>query len=193
MPITPSFLPAPGNVLRPTPGACDAPLPSPGAVPDALPQRRSVRLAGYDYGQAGWYFVTIMTHDRAPLFGHITPEARLVPTPLGEAICQSWQDLTTRYDHLHADCWVLMPNHVHLLLGLLPTTDRMPAKSLGQLVGAFKATCTRSGRPWLPPGRLWQRNYHEHIIRTALDLENHRQYVRHNPQRWVEKAQIGLS
>ena len=161
------------------PGACDAPLPN----------RRSVRLPGYDYSRAGWYFVTIMAQDKVSLFGHITPEAQLVPTPLGEVVRQGWHELTTRYDHLHADCWVLMPNHVHLILGLLPTNSQVAAKSLGQLVGAFKATCTRLGRPLRPAAAsLWQRNYHEHIIRTALDLENHRQYVRNNPRRWVEKS-----
>ena len=158
-----------------------------------VPQRRSVRLSGYDYGQAGWYFVTIMTQGREPLFGHISPEARLVPTPLGEVVGQCWHELAARYDHLHADCWVLMPNHVHLILGLLPAAALAPAKSLGQLVGAFKATCTRRGRLWHPAtASLWQRNYYEHIIRTPLDLDNHRQYVRHNPRRWVEKSQAGL-
>ena len=179
-------------------GACDAPLPAQrlngsGACDAPLrPDRRTVRLAGYDYSQAGWYFVTIMTQDRAALFGHVTPEAQVVPTPLGEAVCQSWHELTTRYAQLHADCWVLMPNHVHLILGLLPATARVPAKSLGQLVGAFKATCTRRGRSWHPgPASFWQRNYHEHVIRTALDLDNHRQYVRHNPRRWAERLMGG--
>jgi len=166
-------------------GACDAPLPPPDAP--ALPQRRTVRLAGYDYGQAGWYFVTIITKDRRPLFGHITAEGLVVPTPLGVVVGQCWHEVAARYAQLHADCWVLMPDHVHLLLGLLPATPRVPAKSLGQLVGAFKAACTRLGRPWLGGQNLWQRNYHEHVVRTALDLENHRQYVRENPRRWVAK------
>lgn len=164
-------------------GACDQNLPL-----DALPQRRSVRLPSYDYSQAGWYFITIVTKDRQPLFGHITAEAVLKPTPLGEVVRQGWHNLTTRYAQVHADCWVLMPDHVHLVLGLLPATPAMSAKPLGQLVGAFKATCTRLGRPhWEATTSLWQRNYHEHIIRTATDLENHRQYVRDNPRRWVER------
>nr|GFA86347.1 hypothetical protein [Tanacetum cinerariifolium] len=64
-----------------------APLPhNPALLPSTLPNRRSVRLPGYDYGRAGWYFVTIMARDRTSLFGHITPEAQLLPTPLGEVL-----------------------------------------------------------------------------------------------------------
>ena len=185
-------LPVPGYGLPWAAGAGDAPLLAemapPRFVTPGLPQRRTVRLAGYDYSGAGWYFVAIATQDHQPLFGCITPDARLQPTPLGEVISHCWHELTTRYEQLPADCWVLMPNHGQLLLGLLPATTARPAKPLGQLVGAFKAACTRLGRPHQPTAASWwQRNYHEHIIRTALDLENHRRYVRENPRRWLAK------
>ncbi len=177
-------------------GACNAPLPESDDAPphDAgacnaplrmdLPQRRSVRLPGYDYSQAGWYFVTIMTDGGKLLFGSFNHELRLHTTPLGNIVRASWHELATQYPAVHADCWVLMPNHVHLLIGLLPTNS---PKSLGRIIGAFKATCTRRAQAWRGAGSVWQRSYHEHVVRTAHELEIYREYVRNNPRRWVNK------
>ncbi len=170
-------------------GACNAPLPDTAGAGDAplrvdLPQRRSVRLPGYDYSQAGWYFVTIVADDRRLLFGGFDEELQLRPTPLGTIVSFCWHEFAAHYAAVHADCWVLMPNHVHLLIGLLPTES---PKSLGQLIGAFKATCTRRAQVWRGAGSIWQRGYHEHVVRTAHELEIYRDYIRNNPRRWVEK------
>ncbi len=139
-------------------GACNAPLPDTAGAGDAplrvdLPQRRSVRLPGYDYSQAGWYFVTIVADDRRLLFGGFDEELQLRPTPLGTIVSFCWHEFAAHYAAVHADCWVLMPNHVHLLIGLLPTES---PKSLGQLIGAFKATCTRRAQVWRGAGSIWQ-------------------------------------
>lgn len=153
-------------------------------MPD-LPQRRSIRLPHYDYQTAGWYFITIATHQHSTLLGRVQENATVLPTPIGDAVCQAWHELSCRYPQVHADAWVLMPNHVHFVLGLLPAEQPKP---LGQLVGAFKATATRLARPCLPTGAvLWQRNYYEHVIRHARALANIRQYIRDNPRRWVER------
>lgn len=153
-----------------------------------LPQRRSVRLPGYDYGQAGWYFVTIMARQGTRLFAEVTPEATLRYSPLGEQVCQELSTFAARYPLVHLDAWVLMPNHLHAIIGLLPASDSRLARPLGQLVAAFKATTTSRTRPWRSlPGSLWQRNYHEHIIRNAHELSVYREYVRNNPRRWLEK------
>jgi putative transposase len=172
--MNPDFNPVPSEDS----GACNAPLRM------DLPQRRSVRLPGYDYSQAGWYFVTIMATDGQLLFGAFNNAFAFYPTPLGEVVSCCWHELAALYPSVHADCWVLMPNHVHLLIGLLPTTT---PKSLGRIVGAFKAACTRRAQLQRGAGSLWQRSYHEHVVRTAYELEIYRDYVRNNPRRWVEK------
>lgn len=176
-------------------GAGNAPLPIPVALPISarelrqdLPQRRSVRLPGYDYSQAGWYFVTIMAREGRHLFGSVTPEAQVQYTQLGAVACQCWLDMAARYPLIHADAWVVMPNHAHLLVGLLPATHQVPARTIGQLVAAFKATTTRLARPLrASTDSLWQRGFHEHVIRNASELEAYRSYIQHNPRRWLEK------
>ena len=165
-------------------GACNAPLPASTTLRLDLPQRRSIRLPGYDYSRAGWYFVTIMADGGKLLFGSFGGELQFRPTPLDEIVSHCWHELAAQYPSVHADCWVLMPNHVHLLIGLLPVAQ---PKSLGQIVGTLKSTCTRRAQAWRGAGSLWQRSYHEHIVRTTSELEIYRDYVRNNPRRWVEK------
>jgi len=156
-------------------------------APTEAPQRRSVRLSNYDYSQAGWYFVTIMAQGRRPVFGTINDAATLELSLAGEAVVTCWLQLGQNYAHVHLDVWQLMPDHVHFILGLLPTAASKP-KPLGQLVGAFKASATRGVRVVRPDlGTLWQRSYYDRIIRTAKELEETRAYILHNPRRWLER------
>jgi len=151
------------------------------------PQRRSVRLPDYDYSQAGWYFVTIMAQGRQPLFGAINDAAKIEFSLAGEDVAACWLQLGQNYPHVHLDVWQLMPDHVHFILGLLPTSASKP-KPLGQLVGAFKASVTRRVRVTRPDlGTLWQRSYYDRIIRNAKELEETRAYISNNPRRWLER------
>jgi REP element-mobilizing transposase RayT len=161
--------------------------------------RRSIRLKGYDYSQAGAYFITLCTQDRACLFGKVVNgEMRL--NDAGRMVLAEWNRLTERFPHLVLDAFVVMPNHVH---GILVITDPAPtvgatvgatlvvAPTVGNIIGAFKSRVTveyirgvkTSG--WPPfRGRLWQRNYYEHIIRNERALNAIRQYIMENPRRW---------
>jgi putative transposase len=77
--------------------------------------RRSIRLKGYDYAQAGAYFVTMVTRQRECLFGEVTGgEMRL--NKLGEVVSGKWQWLETQYPYVELGGWVVMPNHLHGIL-----------------------------------------------------------------------------
>jgi len=164
--------------------------------------RRSIRLKGYDYSQAGAYFITLCTQDRACLFGKVVNgEMRL--NDAGRMVLAEWNRLPERFPQVVLDAFVVMPNHVH---GILVITDPAPtvgatvgatlvvaptAPTVGNIIGAFKSRVTveyirgvkTSG--WPPfRGRLWQRNYYEHIIRNERALNAIRQYIMENPRRW---------
>ena len=161
--------------------------------------RRSIRLKGYDYSQAGAYFITLCTQDRACLFGKVVNgEMRL--NDAGRMVLAEWNRLPERFPRVVLDAFVVMPNHVH---GILVITDPAPtvgatvgatlvvAPTVGNIIGAFKSRVTveyirgvkTSG--WPPfRGRLWQRNYYEHIIRNERALNAIRQYIMENPRRW---------
>jgi len=74
--------------------------------------RRSIRLKGYDYTQAGAYFVTICTQGRECLFGQVV-EGKMRVNPFGEIVVWAWNDLPNHNPHVELDAFVVMPNHVH--------------------------------------------------------------------------------
>ena len=168
--------------------------------------RRSIRLKGYDYAQAGAYFVTICTQDRACLFGDVV-DGKMRLNDAGRMVAESWQWLAMQYDYIQLDESVIMPNHMHGIIVVTdgggrggsrtaptirtaptmrtaPTVNRKP---VGRIIGAFKTVSTKrinemrglSGSP------IWQRNYYEHIIRNEESLNRIREYIANNAAQWA--------
>lgn len=147
--------------------------------------RRSIRYHGYDYSRAGYYALTICAHDKAHLFGVLLPGQSLQLSPLGELVLRELLAIPTHYPTVRVDTWVLMPNHLHLILTL--THNQVVAVS--QVVGGFKSRCYQQWRraqlaTGQGPPSCWQRNYYERIIRNAPELEAQRRYILTNPSRW---------
>lgn len=161
---------------------------APGIAPE-LPRRKSLRLRDYDYARVGMYFMTICAHDRACLFGSILAD-KMHMNELGSVIENCWNALPERHPQISLDAFVVMPNHVH---GIVVIEAAEPgamnrAPTLGEVVRAFKARCTRAWNAATHrPGHatLWQRNYHEHVIRNASDLTRIREYIENNPAQWA--------
>ena len=74
--------------------------------------RRSIRLKGYDYSQAGAYAVTLVSHARETLFGEIA-DGQMVLNAVGKVIAATWRWLAVHYPYVTLDAWVVMPNHLH--------------------------------------------------------------------------------
>jgi putative transposase len=91
--------------------------------------RRSIRLSGYDYSQAGAYFVTICVYQRQCLFGEIV-DGRMILKQYGAIVAHEWQKSALIRQEIKLDAWVVMPNHFH---GIAIITN--------QLVGALPAVC----------------------------------------------------
>ncbi len=145
--------------------------------------RHSIRLKGYDYSQAGAYFVTIVIHDREPILGEIVNhEMRLNKN--GQIVKYAWLDLPKHYRNIQLDAFVIMPNHVHCII-ILTDHDRK-RYPLSEIVRAFKSFSARrinalritQGVP------VWQRNYYEHIIRNEQEHERIYNYILNNPLNW---------
>ncbi|HPL79981.1 MAG TPA: transposase [Burkholderiaceae bacterium] len=160
----------------------------------AIHHRRSIRLPGYDYAQAGAYFVTVCTSDRElPLGEVVDGEMQMSHVGCMADMACCW--LAGQYAYVHLDAYIVMPNHVHAILWIIdelvqaacgPHPRPAKRKPLGRLVGAFKTVSTNwanhfRGTPGEP---LWQRNYYEHIVRTERALKAIRRYIIENPLRW---------
>jgi len=164
--------------------------------------RRSIRIPGYDYSQDGWYFVTICTQNRKYMFGEIVKDQMRLNNA-GFIVKTWWQKVTNKFLSVQTDEYVVMPNHFHGIINIVganpcsrPTLfdhpDADEVDGLGDIVNWFKTMTTNQyirgvkEKSWPPfPGRLWQRNYYEHIIRSEDELNHFRCYVSDNPANWL--------
>ena len=174
-----------------------------------LHNRRSIRLPGYDYSQAGAYFITICTKDRECLFGEIlgmsdTVGAGSKPAQNvmrlngnGKIVENTWNDLIHHINSIELGEFVVMPNHVHGIIhiierelipraGLEPAPTPPQQKSLSEIIRQFKTFSARHiNIQRLTPGLpVWQRNYYEHIIRDEKSFNKIADYITYNPARW---------
>jgi len=151
--------------------------------------------------------VTICIKDRECLFGEIR-DGEMVLNEAGRMVESIWNELPQHYSGVDIDGFVVMPNHIHGIIVLTvgagpracPDSDCSnngqpqgvaPTISLPDAVHRFKSLTTAHYREgvrknnWQPfPGRLWQRNYYEHIIRTEEELNRFREYIQNNPMQW---------
>jgi putative transposase len=82
--------------------------------------RRSIRLAGYDYSQCGYYFITVCTQGRRCLFGEIE-KGRMILNNAGKMIGRWWNELKNKYANIEIDKYVVMPNHCHGIINIVVT------------------------------------------------------------------------
>ena len=91
---------------------------------DPRPRRRSLRLRGYDYTQAGAYFITACTQNRVMFFGGVIDgDVRL--SEVGTIVQQTWDDLPAHYNGIDLNAFIVMPNHVHGIIILADEPGRV--------------------------------------------------------------------
>ena len=166
--------------------------------------RKSIRLKNYDYSSNGYYFVTICVQNREKLFGEIVG-ATLCGRPNNpDKIITKWLlELENKFNDIKIDEYIIMPNHIHFIIKRTgdhtgstgnhtgSTGDHTGSPLLRDIIGWFKTMTTneyiagvKSGK-FIPfKGRLWQRNYYEHIIRNYDDYINISEYIQNNPLKW---------
>ena len=151
--------------------------------------RRSVRLEGYDYTQAGIYYVTICCQNMECLFGNvINGEMKL--NAVGEMIESEWLNLIDQFTNIKLYEYVVMPNHLHGIINIIEMLAPTH-KKLGEMIGSFKSitTCKYALNvktlEWQPfKGKIWQRNYYEHIIRNEESYKRISEYILNNHAKW---------
>lgn len=173
-----------------------------------MPSRVSIRLRGYNYANQGYYFVTLCTHNRIPLFGSIettkheynsvgatraSPDntvQTLISTSIklniwGHIVKRIWYSLPDHHPVV-LDTYQIMPNHIHCIIGIHQTGGSRPAPTLGTIIGSYKSECTKQlhlhGLTHISV--VWQRNYYEHIIRSNQEYQTIQRYIVENPSRW---------
>ena len=96
----------------------------------------SARWAAWNYGSNGAYFVTICTANHAHYFGKITNN-EMVPTPLGQAAVDFWNEIPAHFPFVVLDAFVVMPNQVHGIIIIDKSADTVethPEMASGQAI-----------------------------------------------------------
>ena len=157
-----------------------------------LPERKTIRLNGYDYRAPGYYFVTFCTKEKRKLLCDIVgtgvpdgPRVRF--TKYGEIAARQLQIMCTFYENMELEKYVIMPNHIHLLIHIKqnengPSGRPVPTNApISKFVGTFKRFCNKEyGED------IWQARSHDHIIRGERDYKKIWEYIDNNPAKWAE-------
>lgn len=158
----------------------------------ALPKRKSARLSGCDYSKPGAYFITVCTHNRRNLLGKVMEEkerATVCLSSIGKIVESEIAVLENRYKNIAVDAYVIMPNHVHLLLRIIEQEDNTQKTcSIPDAVGRWKAGVTRRvGKAFMPSERetVWQTSYYDHVVRGEQDYLEILRYIEQNPLKWL--------
>ena len=152
-----------------------------------LPKRKPTRLKGFDYSSSGYYFITICTHERKPIFSKITKK-EFVPaqnhlTALGQIAEAQLLELEEKYAHVQVHKHIIMPNHIHAIIILNKPTEPHSLTTLSDIVCAYKSMTTRLCHQ-LQSGPIFQTSFHDHIIRGQQDYMKIWQYIDSNAEKW---------
>ena len=174
-----------------------------------LPFRKRTRLQNYDYSTPGYYFITICTHNRAKILSDIVPAVcpgghtlhpmsdhssdfvgRGIPdapqiqlSAYGKIVQGQLESMAQFYDDIILEKYVVMPNHIHLLIHIKghldPDESSRANERISRFVGTFKRFCNRQiGH------NIWQTSFHDHVIRGEADYQQIWMYIETNPARW---------
>ena len=150
-----------------------------------FPKRKSTRLKNYDYSKTGAYFITICTKDRKNLFSPVGADsisARMVTKTFNETI--------TQYKGVDSPIFVVMPNHFHAIITIL-RADMESAPTISEIIQSFKRYSTIEYMKMVKEGilppfdkQIWQRSFHDHVIRDRNDYDKIAKYIYENPIKW---------
>ena len=153
-------------------------------------KRKRLRLKNYNYSKEGAYFVTICTFRKWLILGDII-NGKIVFNDWGKIVDKYWREIPEHFKDVQLDAYVIMPNHIHGIIIINPCRGRAcPARTLDGLlsiaIGSFKSAVTKHiNEIRRTPGvEIWQRSFHDHIIRNDTDINRSRDYIINNPNQW---------
>ena len=159
-----------------------------------LPYRKKNRLENYDYSQNGAYFITICTENRRSILcdivgGGVLDAPKCDLRAYGVVIENRIREMNRVYSHIKTVKYVVMPNHVHLLVHIerevtcgAVGTSRTPSPTsalIPQYVSTLKRMCNKEIGV-----NIWQRSFHDRIIRSDAEYDMIWEYIDTNPLRW---------
>ena len=150
-------------------------------------RRKDYRLKNFDYSSPNAYFITICIKDRHPiLWQHISPHTvgaaigRPVSyelSPYGKVVNTAINNIPLFYSSVALDKYVIMPNHIHMILSIHDKSAPQISTIVNQMKGYISKQLGFSP---------WQKLYHDRIIRDEEEYLAKWQYIEDNPIKWTE-------
>ena len=161
--------------------------------------RKPNRIPGWDYSSAGCYFITVCTDRRKPILSSIlsvqetgsTGENvihrqteyenilyQTILTPIGQKTEEAIRRIPRLYPGATVEHYVIMPNHIHLLIGLEEDVEKGP--SLSHIINQMKGFVRKSF-----PHPVWQKGFYDHVVRSEQDYWVKYKYIDRNPLIWL--------
>ena len=158
------------------------------------PQRKQNRLLGYNYNRPGYYFITVCIKKYVEMLGRVVRECRgahcapanVQLSDIGHVVENAILQIPKHHGDVRVDKYVIMPNHIHLILvlgwenGRTMCAPTRRSSIPGILHGMKEAVTKTIGFP------IWQKSYHDHIIRGEADYRRIWEYIETNPAKWRE-------
>ena len=156
-----------------------------------MPVRKNIRLRDYDYSSSGYYFITICVKDRHNLLWDASVGAAIGRPSLsgvGNVTQKAIENIPNIYRSITIDKYVIMPNHIHLILNvsndyeaILRDGRPMAAPTISTVINQMKGYITKQ-----IGYSVWQKLFHDHIIRDEDEYQRIWQYIDDNPVKWDE-------
>jgi len=139
--------------------------------------RKRNRLPDYNYATPGYYFLTVCTQNRQPLFWKsMDSPAQVTLSPVGQLVDEEIKNLSRIYPSVWVDHYCIMPDHLHMILELTMRNS----VSISRLGQRFKGSLTKK-----MDCSVWQKSYFDHVIRNEAEYRARWQYVDENPRKYL--------
>lgn len=152
-------------------------------------KRKKIRLQNYDYSQNGAYFVTICIKDKQHILGTIVENediTSIVLSKIGKTIAAEIDKIPTIYSSVLVDPFVIMPNHIHMIIIIENDNERRTQfaptnlPNISRIIKQFKGSITKQ-----IGNNIWQKSYFDHVIRDEQDYQIRSKYIIDNPIKWI--------
>jgi len=171
--------------------------PHSGAYDMIYSERKHPRLKEYDYSLPGYYYITIHTEaDGCTLSrvgrGLAPANAVIHLTEAGKIARHQLLELEERYSHVKIDKYVIMPNHIHVIIRLLEeAAGASPRPTIPDVVCTFKSLTTRAHNQQFDTlgHKLFQTSFYDTVLRNERAYQECWKYIEENPIKWLLRTE----
>ena len=142
---------------------------------EKLPITKRIRIKNYDYSKENIYFITICVKDRLELLGSIRDSNYIELTSVGKIVKKHINKIEKIYDNTRIDEYMIMPNHIHILLEIKNRNDI----SISKIINRYKTNISKE-----ITYSIWQKSFYEHIVRTEKEYLKIKEYIQNNVINW---------